>query len=134
VILNDLPRAYFTTAALRNLQEWAIDGRAPPQAVPISMGGAKIGRDENGNALGGLRSPWIDAPTATYRGALGLGPLAIVGAKTPFTEEKLRQLYPTHADYVAKVKASVDALVAGRWLMPEDGAAIVRRAAEAPLP
>jgi hypothetical protein len=128
VILNDFPRAYFSTAALRNLQAWSREGRAPPVGQPLTTEGSTILRDADGNALGGVRSPWIDVPTASYRGGLGLGALAIVGSKTPFPPEKLRSLYPTHADYVAKVKASLEGAVAGRWIVPEDASAILERA------
>jgi hypothetical protein len=127
VILNDFPRRYLSTAALRNLQAWSREGRAPPVGAPLATQGSTILRDADGNALGGVRSPWIDVPTAGYRGGLGLGPLAIVGSKTPFPPEKLRALYPTHADYVTRFKASVEAAAAGRWLLPEDAAAIIKR-------
>jgi hypothetical protein len=128
MIPNDFPRAYLSTAALRNLQLWAREGRAPPVGQPLASDGATILRDADGNALGGVRSPWIDAPTASYRGGLGLGALAIVGSKTPFSAERLRALYPTHADYETKFKASLEAAVAGRWILPEDAPHILQRA------
>jgi hypothetical protein len=29
-------------------------------------GDPPFNRDENGNALGGIRTPWVDAPIATF--------------------------------------------------------------------
>jgi hypothetical protein len=134
VILNDFPRTYLSAAALRNLQAWSREGRAPPVGQRLATEGATILRDADGNALGGVRSPWIDVPTASYRGGLGLGALAIVGSKTPFPPEKLQVLYPTHADYGAKFKASLEAAVAGRWILPEDAPHILERAQAVRLP
>lgn len=125
---NDFPRGFLTTAALRNLQVWARDGAIPPQGQPLLTDADGIVRDADGNARGGVRSPWIDVPTASYQGAKGTGPLAVVGSKNPFSAEELKQRYPTHADYLARVKARVDQLVAGRWLLPEDVAPIMARA------
>lgn len=134
VIINDLPRGYLSAAALRNLQVWALNGVPPPQAPWLETKGGNIVRDADGNAIGGLRNPWIDVPVARYQGAVGLGPYAIVGQKFPFAPEKLRQLYPDHATYVAKVKASVANAVTHRWLLPEDGRRIVEVAERADLP
>jgi hypothetical protein len=134
VVLNDLPRGYLSTAALRNLQLWAHEGRSPPRGEPMATEGSAILRDDNGNAIGGVRNPWIDVPTATYHGNLGRGPMAVFGGKVPFEADKLRSLYPTHADYVAKFKASVESAVAERWLLPEDAAAIVQRVGSSAAP
>jgi hypothetical protein len=128
VILNDFPRAYLSTAALRNLQAWSREGRAPPMGQPLATEGSTILRDADGNALGGVRSPWIEAPTASYRGNLGVGALAIVGSKTPFPADRLRSLYPTKADYEARFKAKLEEAVAGGWILPEDAPRILERA------
>jgi Alpha/beta hydrolase domain len=132
-ILNDLPRFYLSTAALRNLQAWALDGVAPPQGKMVEMADGVIVRDVDGNALGGVRNPWIDVPVARYEGNIGLGYGTIFGRKFPFSVEKLRDLYPSREDYVAKVKASVECLTAERWLLPEDTDSIMVRAAVEPL-
>jgi hypothetical protein len=46
----------------------------------------------------------------------------------------LQQLYKDHATYVGKVRTSVSRLVAGKWLTPVDGAAIVRAAQTSAVP
>lgn len=132
-ILNDMPRFYLSTAALRNLQAWALAGEAPPQGQPLAVADGVIVRDQDGNALGGVRNPWIDVPVARYEGNIGLGYGAIFGRKFPFTAEKLRDLYTSREDYIAKVRASVDHLTAERWLLPEDTDSIMARAVAEPL-
>jgi len=134
IIVNDMPRGYLSAAALRNLQAWARTRTPPPQGQPLMIENGEIRRDADGNAVGGVRLPWIDVPTATYRGALGLGAMALVGSKTPFTPEKLRTLYPNHAAYVMRMRASTDKLVKERWLLPEAGDEIFARATAEVVP
>lgn len=57
-----------------------------------------------------------------------------MGAKTPFAPEKLKELYPDHAAYVAKFTASTDRLVTDRWISAEDGADMKKAAQTAPVP
>ena len=42
--------------------------------------------------------------------------------------------YPSHAAYVAKVKAAADGLVAKRYMLPADAARIVKEAEAAKIP
>ena len=92
-------------------------------------------RDSFGNAIGGLRLPYIDVPTATHTGYLcaGCGIGGIIGALKPFTAEELKTLYPEPAVYLAKFSAVTDRLVAGRWISREDGEAMKKAAADAPM-
>jgi Alpha/beta hydrolase domain len=46
----------------------------------------------------------------------------------------LEERYPSHAAYVAKVKAQADALVAARYMLPDDAARIVAEAQAATVP
>ena len=79
--------------------------------------------------VGGVRSPYVDVPTSTWFGsATGASFCFIAGYERPFSAEKLAQLYPSKADYVAKVDASVRALVAQRFITEEDGRFIMQEA------
>jgi hypothetical protein len=49
-------------------------------------------------------------------------------------KERLAALYPTHDDYVAKVKASVERLVRNRWIFLAHGNEIVAEAERAAIP
>ncbi len=46
----------------------------------------------------------------------------------------LQERYPTHADYLAKVTAAANALVARRLLLPEDAAFLINQANGAAVP
>ena len=85
--------------------------------------------DEHGNVVGGVRSPYVDVPTSTWFGnATGASFCFIAGYEVPFSQAKLATLYPTKADYVAKVTASVRSLVAQRYLTEADGRDIIQEA------
>ncbi|HEY2817288.1 MAG TPA: alpha/beta hydrolase domain-containing protein, partial [Casimicrobiaceae bacterium] len=46
----------------------------------------------------------------------------------------LAERYPTHADYVAKVTAAANSLVAQRVLLPQDAALMIQQANAAVVP
>jgi hypothetical protein len=103
-------------AAIHHVQRWISGGPPPPSQARIEfdMTGASptIRRDQFGNALGGVRLPELEAPIAQYVGSTKDS--AWLGQTFPFTPDQLRRLYPTHQDYVAKVKTAADrALNAG---------------------
>jgi hypothetical protein len=118
--------------------------RATPQLMP------RI--DADGNERDGIRSPLITAPLGTYIGwnvfAAGFEKGRFcnnIGGYIPFAATKaermakgdprlsLEERYPSHAAYVAKVKAQADALVAKRYMLPADAARIVAEAQAAKL-
>ena len=43
-------------------------GAAPPAGPPLGVDHDAVARDENGNAIGGVRTPPVDAPVATLTG------------------------------------------------------------------
>ena len=131
---NEGPRSRFPTniafdAMLQNLDRWARTGVAPPRAELIQLVGTTPVLDEHGNVVGGVRSPYVDVPTSTWFGtATGASFCFIAGYERPFSAEKLAQLYPTRADYVAKVEANTRALVAQGFITEEDGRFIMQEA------
>ena len=56
--------------------------------------------DEHGNPLGGVRSPYVDVPTRTYT---WIDDFSVFNEVTPFSEEKIRELYPTKDGYMRRV-------------------------------
>jgi hypothetical protein len=84
--------------------------------VVIENGHVKL--DEHGNALGGIRSPWIDVPTATYHLELtGPNPTcAELGYREDFPWWKSAALHGTYENYMKKLAASIDHMLAGRWI------------------
>jgi hypothetical protein len=149
---SDFPMDRVAAAVFYNLEAWVDRGVPPPRADrftyapeggPVAGGleGAEpLARDEHGNVLGGVRTPHVDVPTATYAPHSTLasgdpgGPRtpegrvidlgSLIGHKVPFDREKLRRLYGTPADYARLVAERCAELAAQRWLLPADAAAI----------
>jgi hypothetical protein len=118
---------YVLDAAFANLTRWVRDGAAPPKAIRISVenGGtpqARVVRDQFGNAIGGVRTPYLDVPIATYHTtSKGETFCPELGRTEPFDWARLNSLYGTPQNYAAKVAQSVDRLVRERWLTESDG-------------
>lgn len=152
---NQLPRHYIETAMYKNMERWVIDGILPPSSEPlkvqegvgtsVSLSGetfnASFVKDEHGNVLGGVRSPYLDVPTATYNESATLKEGYVYawsfGHQVDFSSEKLQQIYGAvapHQNYVTQVKASVEKLLKERWLEPEEAEKIIQQAELTPIP
>ncbi len=133
-VSNDLPWAPVLRGAWRNLILWSRKGIRPPQSAGIALDERlEIRRDANGNAIGGVRGPYIDVPTASHTGYLTAGGMGgISGKRKPFTPEQLKALYPDQASYMAKFYAAVDRLFEGRWISREDADAMKAAARNSP--
>ena len=143
---SDFPSQYVYDGALANLERWVRDGIAAPHATRIAVSkpgdaNATVLTDQFGNARGGVRTPAVDVPTATYYGAsTAVGPdttppsCTIVGHMVPFDHVRLKKLYLTHANYVKRVSADVDRLVSEHWITPADGQRIKSQTSRAPIP
>jgi hypothetical protein len=123
------PMRYAVSAALYHLERWIQGGPVPPASPRYEFSGGKLARDEYGNALGGIRLPPIDVPVAQYRST----DCVLGGLTVPFTEVQLAELYPTHADYYAKMQARTAAAVAAGFLLPEDATDLLTRACAAKI-
>jgi hypothetical protein len=93
-----------------------------------------IARDAMGNAEGGLRLPEIAVPVARYAG-IGTPDLCrLEGVAIPFDKATLKKLYPSHADYVAKIGAAVSAAKKAGYLLPPEAAEEIQKAEAAAIP
>jgi hypothetical protein len=134
---NDFIWAPILRGAYHNLQLWVRQGVPPPHAPGIEVTAAgDVKRDRYGNALGGLRTPYIDVPVASYTGYRNPpgGGRGLMGARAPLSGETLKALYPDHAAYSARFSAATDRVLAGRWISPEDAQAMKQAAAAASVP
>ena len=129
--LSRVPSHLVQDAVYDWMKLWVEKGTEPPHAPPIAMtsiGAASdrlsvAARDENGNALGGIRLAQFAVPTATDTG-LNEGPAycRIYGSHEPFSSEKLARLYPNPAGFTAEVERITEQnLKAG--FITEEGAA-----------
>lgn len=129
--INVGPQHYVVQAALRALDGWAAGGPRPPSAPPLVLEGDGFALDEHGNALGGVRTPHVEVPTARLSG-LGNGGAALaflVGTTRPFDRTDLVARYGTKAAYLERFTASAHEAVAGGFLLADDLAEILAIAA-----
>ncbi len=141
--VNDGEERYVMDTAISQLNRWVREG-VPAVHVPwidvATSPSPHIVRDRYGNAEGGLRTPVLHVPLATLSGygnksTAGVAPGGLVnnacslfGTTKPFGTGLLRELYPTHADYVTDVATVVSSEVAAGVLLAPDGRQIVRAA------
>ncbi len=149
--VNAGSHTYELRAALANVNQWMATGAAPRQSPRLEVNPANrhaFLTDSNGNALGGIRTPQVQAPVATLSGvgqpgstSLGTQPsnadsissgtlCGILGTTVPFTAAHLSALYPTHAAFVAKWDAATAAEVKEGYLLPADARTLDRVAAQ----
>lgn len=136
---TDFPNRFVFDAAWRNLDRWVRDNTPAPHGAPLAVK-AQAGpfqpdnafvTDSHGNAIGGVRSPAVEVPTARWVGAKSGGfSCMFIGYKYPFSPAQLAQLYPNQAAYRSSLRAAVARLSAGRWLTPEDADEILRDASK----
>ncbi len=119
---------YVVEAALWQLDRWVRTGQPAPKALALKLTedkSPKLVTDAKGLAVGGVRTPWVDVPTAVLSGAGGM-----VGFSQPFDAATLGRLYPGgKAEYLRKFGASLDAAIRAGFIVPEDRAEIMELAA-----
>ena len=133
--INSAPQHHYVAmAALAALDRWVATGKPPAKAPrlqlnpPAKDGAAPtLALDSLGNAKGGIRTPWVDAPTARLSGFGNAGgPFGfLVGTTQPFDAGMLAKLYPGgKADYLRKFDASLTGAVRAGFILPADQAEI----------
>jgi hypothetical protein len=126
---------YVSMAALSALNRWVSRGIVPatsPQIALESGSDDKAQRDVHGNAVGGIRTPWVDVPVAAYSGVGNSGnPQAwLAGTTVPFDARTLAQLYPGgRSDYISRFSAALDATIKHGFVLPDDREEILQLAA-----
>lgn len=120
--INSGPQHFVLNAAIAALNRWVRNGTLPPIAPRLEVSpGARILRDEHGNARGGIRTPQVDVPIASFTGD-GRGSIVcqLFGTTTPFDDATLAGLYPDHSTYVSLFNAATDRAVTAGFLLPPD--------------
>jgi hypothetical protein len=139
-----LTQAYFAVT-LHHLLRWVDEGIAPPRAPRIlldrdeSNDGSSMVLDQHGNPLGGIRSPYVDVPTAKYapvntaadpvvanaseyvraNGLQGAQIMCRLSAyQEPFSQAKLQELYRNEREYSRQFTARLDELEQQGWSLP----------------
>ena len=142
--LSTFPAQAYMSVGLYHLFRWVDEGIPAPRAERIlldldnSNDGSQMLLDDNGNGLGGIRSPYVDVPTAKYvavntaaeppiehpnwwisENEDGANIMCRLSAyQLPFPAAKLRELYGTPENYRRLVEARLDELEAEGWSLP----------------
>lgn len=136
--VNAMTWRYASNAAYHHLDRWARGLGVPPSGAQIGLLLGTIRRDADGNALGGVRLPDLDAPLAAYgpsnTGGEVVGACLLLGSTTAFGSARIRWLYPTRQDYVTAFTQAADRAVAAGHLLPADRDEAVERARATPIP
>lgn len=120
--INSGPQHFVVDAAFVALDRWVRRGRPPQPAPRLELTSTSIARDAHGNAIGGIRTPQVDVPIATFTGEQP-GPsllCAIFGTTTPFGPATLAALYPTHDAFVSAYGRSLRHAVRAGWVLKAD--------------
>ena len=130
---------YVVQSALWSLDRWIKTRKAPAQAAPMKLAQSdQPGKpptlvvDANGETEGGVRTPWVDVPTARLSGIGNSGgPLAMLaGVTEPFDAATLDRLYPGgKSEYLKKFQASLDSAIKAGFILPADRKEILDLAA-----
>lgn len=129
--VNDGPLHLVAKAALRHLERWIRSGEAPPRAPRLettSTDPVQIRRDDDGIALGGIRTPPVDVPVDTLSGVPGPTPsllCLLFGSTTPLSAERLADLYSSRADYAQRYRSATDEAIRAGFVLEEDRAALL---------
>jgi hypothetical protein len=130
---SQVPFRYAFNAAFDHLVRWIKDGTQPPAAPPIEFTSATppvIARDEDGNALGGIRLAEEAVPTAlnTGQNAGSSTFCRLYGTHIDFDQARLTALYPNHKAYVEAVKAATEKNLKAGYILKADADATIAAA------
>ena len=143
--LSTFPVQAYMSVALDHLFKWVDKGTVPPRAARIlldrdqSNDGSMMALDQYGNPQGGIRTVYVDVPTAKYvirPAALNpvvanAAPYIATGgqnaanlmcglstAQLAFAPARLKELYKSKQAYVKAVETRLTALEKAGWSLP----------------
>ncbi|HXK21405.1 MAG TPA: alpha/beta hydrolase domain-containing protein [Myxococcota bacterium] len=146
--INTGPMHWVFNAAVHWINLWVRLGLAPPIAPRLEATTAPgvspvvYASDDNGNTLGGIRTPYVDVPIAKLTGtgngpAPGAPPISancvLFGQTVPFTEEQLAALYPNHGTYVVRFFSAALQAVFSQYLLLPDALHLLQAAAQSDI-
>ena len=126
---------YIVQTALDGLERWVRTGAAPPTSPRIELtdtNSVRLVLDEHGIAKGGIRTPWVDVPTARLSSDPNPGSLmvALFGTSEVFEPAQLKTLYPGgKADYLKRFEAALDRTIEQGFILRADRQEILDLAA-----
>ena len=132
--VNSGPQHFVLNAAFAALNRWVRTGKPPAPAPPLDIVAGPprvITRDAHGNAVGGIRTPQLDVPIATFRGEQeGDFTCRLFGTTTLLDAPTLAALYPTHRAYVSAFNKSLKKAVRAGFVLRPDAKLLKQWAAQ----
>lgn len=131
--INEGPQRYVVQAAVHALIAWCTAGSSPGTAPAIELKSETppvVSRDEAGVAIGGVRTPVVDAPVVALSGQGPPGkPLNwLVGSTTPLSAVYLHARYGDRDGYLRAFADALDAAISGGFLLPVHRAPLLTEA------
>lgn len=130
--INRGQQVFVLRAALHHLSIWASGGDAPPSAdrLQVEGEGAEVAYvlDEQGNVVGGVRTPAVDAPVDVLSGRAPAGASIICllfGSTTPIDPAQLSVLYTDASAYEQAYEGAADAAIAAGFVLDADRAELL---------
>ncbi|WP_434444385.1 alpha/beta hydrolase domain-containing protein [Lentzea sp. E54] len=120
---STFPNSHVYHALWQALLDWSDIGLAPVPSKLLSTVDEtdEILRDAHGNALGGLRTTYVDAPASTLTAATPLGrPSWYHGNETPFPPTKFEELYGGIERWQRRVADHLEHYLQERTYLPVD--------------
>ena len=123
--MNLFPQGYIVAGGVAALEAYARDKTPLPKASRVEIeakdGATHLKMDPRGNAVGGVRSPWLDVPIGTYHIELtGPNPTcAEMGYLENWDWWRVAAMYGSYDSYIAKVRASIDGMLKERFITPK---------------
>ena len=138
--INTGPQSFVLRAAVDSLNTLGGQGQAPTDGrlgcETVSISPLEYEVDANGNVLGGIRTPAVDAPSPKLSGLGQSGSqfCFLFGTTIPLSPSQLDALYSSHQDFVSKWKQSTNQARAAGFLMKEDAEHLKQAAANSRIP
>lgn len=137
----------YVRGAFAAIRSWIVDGIPAPRGarLPVRPGVEELERDAEGAAVGGIRPPWIEVPTAVYapHGTVSdesepppeWMPFSapqmlarLVGTMRRLPLRDIHERYGTRGAYLRRFAAAARRHVAERYLLAEDADELIRSA------
>jgi Alpha/beta hydrolase domain len=124
---SSFPTDHFIRAAALHLLRWAENGLVPPEAPRIELAvrdvicESKI--DRSGNALGGVRSPFVDVPLSTYKAhsySQSAGLYMLTGEETVFSRQEALDRHGSVDAYLDNFRVALDGTIKAGYLLEAD--------------
>lgn len=135
--VNDGPMGPVLRRALADLRAWVIEGVEPAHADQLETADGAIVRDDLGIAIGGVRTPAVDAPLRVLsgEGSTEAGYLcSLFGSTEPLAPATITEMYPSQEAYVEAVTVAAEAATDGGYLLSADADRLIEDARREPFP